>query len=74
MKDKKWRGLGVEGLYFTVYLERVPECLSPASEWTQKWRGEQHLLAGEGLVGPNSDDWTESLALCILCGAGYVFS
>jgi hypothetical protein len=27
---------------------------------------EQHSLAGEG--GPNSDDWKESLALCLLCG------
>jgi hypothetical protein len=30
--------------------------------------GEQHSpMAGEG-GGPNSDDWTKSLALCILCG------
>jgi hypothetical protein len=28
--------------------------------------GEQHSLAGEGLGGHNSDDWTESLTLCIL--------
>ncbi len=30
-----------------------------------KGEGEQHSLAGE--VGPNSDDWTESLALCMFC-------
>jgi hypothetical protein len=24
------------------------------------------LLAGEGVEGPNSDNWTESLALCLL--------
>jgi hypothetical protein len=31
--------------------------------------GEQYLLAGEGVVGPNSDDWTESLhgTLYTLC-------
>ncbi len=28
---------------------------------------EQHSLAGWG-GGPNSDDWTERLAICILCG------
>jgi hypothetical protein len=33
-----------------------------------KWAGEQNLLAGEGVGGPNSDDWTESLELYILCG------
>jgi hypothetical protein len=33
-----------------------------------KREGEQHSLAGEGVKGPNSDDWTESLALCILYG------
>jgi hypothetical protein len=27
-------------------------------------KGEQHSLACEELVGPNSEDWTESLALC----------
>ncbi len=33
-----------------------------------KWGG-QHLLAGEGVGGPHLDDWTESLALCILRGS-----
>ncbi len=28
---------------------------------------EQHSLAGEGVGGANSDDWKESLALCLLC-------
>jgi hypothetical protein len=33
------------------------------------FRGEgQHSLAGEGAGGANSDDWRESLALCILRG------
>ncbi len=31
--------------------------------------GEQHSLAGEG-GGPNSDDWIEGQALCILSGLG----
>ncbi len=37
--------------------------------WTQRG-GEvgQHSLAGEGMGGLNSDDWTKSLSLCILCG------
>ncbi len=26
-----------------------------------KGRGQQHSLAGEGVGGPNSDDWTDSL-------------
>jgi hypothetical protein len=38
------------------------ECVTPLGPW-----GGQHLLADEGLEGPNSDDWTESLALCLLC-------
>jgi hypothetical protein len=29
--------------------------------------GGQHPPAGEGVAGPNSDDWRESLALCLLC-------
>jgi hypothetical protein len=33
--------------------------------WTQM-REEQHSLAGEWVGGPNSDDWQESLVLCIL--------
>ncbi len=31
-------------------------------------KGKQHLLAGDGVGEPNWNDWTESLALCILCG------
>ncbi len=30
--------------------------------------GGQQSLAGEGAGGANSDDWRESLALCLLCG------
>ncbi len=32
--------------------------------------GEQHTLAGKGVEGPNSDDWIEAVALCILSGLG----
>jgi hypothetical protein len=32
--------------------------------------GEQHSLAVEGVGGPNSHDWIEGLALCILSGLG----
>jgi hypothetical protein len=70
----------IEGLqYAVVYLEYQSFCsivgigsphLPPlTSECVSllgpKREGEQHSLAGEG--GPNSDDWIESLALCILC-------
>jgi hypothetical protein len=30
----------------------------------------QHPLAGEGVGGPSSDDWKESLALWIFCEPG----
>ncbi len=42
---------------------------SPASEVVSPLgpkEGEQHLLAGEGVRGPNLDDWKESPALCLL--------
>ncbi len=50
----------------------APTAPSPASEcvlptWTQ--RVEQQSLAAEGVGGPNSDDWTESLSLRILCAS-----
>ncbi len=38
------------------------ECVPPES------KGAQHSPAGEGVGGPNSDIWRESLALCLLCG------
>ncbi len=37
------------------------ECAPPGPKG-----GEQHSLTGKGLGGPNLDDWTDSLALCIL--------
>jgi hypothetical protein len=38
--------------------------------WIQR-RGRATLACGEGVGIPNADDWTESLALCIvLCGGG----
>jgi hypothetical protein len=43
----------------------VSECVPPL--WNQRG-GRQHSLAGEGTGGANSNDWRESLALCILCG------
>jgi hypothetical protein len=64
-------------------IRRVPVCRSPRRNWvpppplpqasvlppwTKGGRGEQHSLAGEGVGGPNSDDWLESVALSILCG------
>ncbi len=42
------------------------ECVSPLGS---KGR-EQHSLGGEGVGGPNSDDWIEGLALCIISGLG----
>ncbi len=50
---------------------RSPHPLSQASvspPLDPRERGEQHSLADEGVGGPNSDDRTESLAPCILCG------
>jgi hypothetical protein len=38
------------------------ECVPPPKD---PKREKQHSLAGEGGEGPNSDDWTESLALCV---------
>ncbi len=38
-------------------------CLPPPRN--QKGVGRQHLLAGEGAGGANSDDWRESLVLCL---------
>jgi hypothetical protein len=66
-------------------IPRVPECLSLRPNWLPPpptippkrvfppppgtTGGGQHLLAGEGAGGANSDDWRESLALRvrILC-------
>ncbi len=48
-----------------------PQTPPPASECVSTLgpkRGKQHSPAGEGVGIPNSDDWTESLAFCILCG------
>ncbi len=65
----------------TIVYISVPECLSLRRNWVlhplprklvclPPWtqRGEQHSLAGGGVGGgPNSDDWKENFALCILC-------
>jgi hypothetical protein len=61
-------GMGRTGIilyleYHSVcpFVELAPPAPSPASECVPP------LLAGEGAGGANSDDWRESLALCILC-------
>jgi hypothetical protein len=49
-------------------MHRVPECLSLRRNWVPTPPSPQasvlppHSLAGEGVGGPNSDDWKESLA------------
>ncbi len=75
------RGLPLEGLYFSiVYLEHQSVCpiggigsqnapplpLASVSPPLVQGGGRQQSLAGEGGGGPSSDDWIESLALCIL--------
>jgi hypothetical protein len=57
-----WRKSLAIGLLCAPSPPRKRVCFSP---WTQR-EEEQHLLAGEEVGGPNSDDWTEGLALCIL--------
>jgi hypothetical protein len=54
------------------YLSLRPNCLPPLgllqASVCPPPNGEQLNLEGEGAGGANSDDWRESLALCILCG------
>jgi hypothetical protein len=59
--------LSVKELYYTMStsvsvpsVELGPPTLSPGSECVPPSRnhGEQHSLAGEGVGGPNSDDWS----------------
>ncbi len=45
-------------------LPRKRVCLR---SWTQKGGENIRYIGGEGVGGPNSEDWKESLALCILC-------
>ncbi len=48
----------------------APPLLSQASVSIQPLEpgvGGQHSLEGEGTGEANSDDWRESLALCLLC-------
>ncbi len=37
-----------------------------------KERAQTHFR-GEGVEGPNSDDWRKSLALCLLCTCAVVY-
>jgi len=67
---------------------RIPECLSRRRNWVppsptsecvspppgSKGGEDQNSFAGVGVGRPNSDDWIESLALCILCGAGCTYN
>jgi hypothetical protein len=63
-------------------IPRVPQCLSPClnrvrpapipsptseSVLPLEPKGGGHSPAFDGVGGPNSDDWRESLALCLLC-------
>ncbi len=73
--------LSRRGIIVIVYLEyqSVGPIVGIGSPHTliRKWmclppriqrEGEQHSLAVEGVGGPNSHDWIEGLALCILSG------
>ncbi len=55
---------------YVLSSELGPPTPSQASECVSllrpKGREEQHSHAGEGVGGPNSDDWKESLALVIV--------
>ncbi len=68
----------IEGLYYTSStivsvpsFELGPPTPSTASECVPPGTkvGGQHWSAGKGMGGPNSDDWRESLALCVLCAS-----
>jgi hypothetical protein len=48
------------------HIPPFPQASVSPSPWNQRG-GRQHSLAGEEAVGANSDDWRESLALCLLC-------
>ncbi len=43
-------------------LSRKRVCSAPRT------KGGTHSLTGEGVGGPNSDDWRKSQAFCLLCG------
>jgi hypothetical protein len=46
----------------------TPPTPSPASVSPPGTKGEDTLTCGLSGWGPNSDDWRESLSLCLLCG------
>jgi hypothetical protein len=61
-----------EKLHHKVHrIPRVPQCMSPRPNrdppTSSPKRGGAHSPGGEGVGGPNSDDWRKSLALCLLC-------
>ncbi len=58
---------GELSLYSVPHPLPESEFVSPLGP-TGQMEEEQHLLAGEEVGGPNSDDCTEGLALCILGG------
>ncbi len=62
-----------------TYISRVPQCLYPRPKWdplalpqanvclpSHQRRG-ANSPAGEGVGGPNSDDWRKSQVVCLLC-------
>jgi hypothetical protein len=63
-------------------MHKVPQCLSPRWNWDpphplsrkrvcspfRNQRGVNTRLRGREWGSPNSDDWRESLVLCLLCG------
>jgi hypothetical protein len=56
------------------FSELTPPTPFPASEYFPPWDqgGGEHSLAGEGVGGANSDNRTESLALCIISGVLFI--
>jgi hypothetical protein len=67
---RRWVILYLEYQRVFPFVGSPPHSL-PASELVSPLDptgGEQHPLAGEGEGGSKSDERTESLAFCILCG------
>jgi hypothetical protein len=64
------------------YIYRVPQCMSPCRNWDSPTpslasecapspgtKGGHTRLRVRGWGSPKSDDWRNSLALCLLCGS-----
>jgi hypothetical protein len=76
-------GKGLEGLYIICTIPRVPYSVCTSSELAPPLplpqasvspllgtKGGTTLACGRGAGGANSDDWRESLALCLFCREG----